>query len=121
MLPYMKVRLHQFKKMWSDYRGIKQGWWCNIRPGDKISWEFRNRVKLNAMMKCLQNKKIWQWSGHLEIMGESAKSSKCRTFKVGGSLPLGKCRKTQSEEFRSYLKERKVRNYLPQDIMLGSH
>ena len=39
MLPYMKVRLHQFKKMWSDYRGIKQGWWCNIRPGDKISSE----------------------------------------------------------------------------------
>ena len=54
-------------------------------------------------------------------MGESAKSSKCRTFKVGGSLPLGKCRKTKSEKFRSYLKERKVRNYLPQDIMLESH
>ena len=51
-------------------------------------------------------------------MGESAKSSKCRTFKVGGSLPLGKCRKTQSEEFRSYLKERKVRKYLSQEKYL---
>ena len=41
-------------------------------------------------------------------MEESARSSKCRTFKVSGSFPRGRPRKTWNEVIQSDLKERNV-------------
>ena len=49
-------------------------------------------------------------------MEESIWSSKCRTFKVGGSFPTGRPRKAWNEVIRSDLKERKVSKDIHKDI-----
>ena len=48
-------------------------------------------------------------------MEENAWSSKCRTFKVSGSFPRGRPRKTWNELIRIDLKERKVGKDIAKD------
>ena len=48
------------------------------------------------------------FTGHEERMKESAWSSIYRTFKVSGSLPIGRSRKTWNEVIKSDPKEKKV-------------
>ena len=80
---------------------------CNIRPEDRIfAEELRTRLKLKSMRKYLQDRKLHCF-GHLERMEANASSSKCRTFKVSGSFPIGQPRNTWNEVSRSDLKERK--------------
>ena len=81
---------------------------CNARSEDRISAEeFRTRLKFKSMRECLHDRRL-QWFSHLERMEESVWSSKCRTFKVRGSFPKGRPRKTWNTVFRSDLKESKV-------------
>ena len=56
-----------------------------------------------------------KWFGHLERIEECAEFTKCRTFKVSGSFPRARPRKTWNEVIRSDLRERKVNN----DIIKG--
>ena len=48
-------------------------------------------------------------------MEENVWSSKCRTFMVKHSFPIGQPRKTWNEVIRSHLKERKVDKDLAKD------
>ena len=58
----------------SDARIVK--WMFSVRPEDRISAkELKTRLKLNDMMKCMQDG-ILQWFGHLERMEDNAWSSK---------------------------------------------
>ena len=50
-------------------------------------------------------------------MEESARSSKCRTFKVIGSFYRGRPRKTWIEIIRSDLKERRVSKVIAKGIL----
>ena len=55
-------------------------WMCNIRPEDSISAEeFKTRLKMNSIRECLQFRRQ-QWFSYLEIIEESAWSSKDRTL-----------------------------------------
>ena len=55
-------------------------WLSNNRPGDTISVEkLRTRLILNSMAEYLQDQRL-QWLRHVEIIEDSAWSSKCRTF-----------------------------------------
>ena len=52
-------------------------WMCNVRPEDKISVEERRtRLKLKSIKECLLDRRL-EGIGHVEIMEESAWSSKC--------------------------------------------
>ena len=84
-------------------------WMCNVRPEDKCSAE-----ELRNVRECVQDRRL-QWFGHLERIKESAWSSKCRTFKVRGSLPRGRPRKIWNEVIRSDLKEREVSKDIAKD------
>ena len=59
------------------------------------------------MRECLQHRRL-HWSRHLEIIEDSAWSSKCRNIKVCISFPIGRPRKTWNEVIRSDVKETKV-------------
>lgn len=83
-------------------------WRCNIRPGERISAEEQMKTKIELHAKMLT---VWilQWFDHLfRKIEEGAWSSKCRIFKVGGSLSRRLPRKTLSKVIRKNLKERKV-------------
>ena len=56
--------------------------------------------------ECLQDGRL-KWFGDLERMQERVWSSKCRIFKISGSLPRGLQRETWNELIRSGLKEGK--------------
>lgn len=72
-------------------------------------------MKLNNIMKCLQNKRL-QWFDNLKRIGESALSSKYGTLKVGGSFSRGLLKKTWSEVIRSGPKGRKGSKEVAKDL-----
>ena len=106
----MEVRLGQLRGTCDQTKrndAVKVRWMCNARPRGRTSaQEHRNRLKLNSMRDCLEDRKL-QLFGHLERMEENAWYGKCRTFKVSGSFPRRLLRKTQNIVIKSVLKERK--------------
>ena len=100
----------------SERNDARMGRWIyNIRPQDRIpEEELRTRLKLKGMRECLQDRRL-RWLGHLDRMEEGAWYSKCRTFKVNGSFPRGRSRKTCNGVTRSDLRERKARKSIAKD------
>lgn len=71
------------------------------------------------MRECLKDRRL-QWFGHLKRKGQSARSSKHRTFKVSSSFIWGRPRKTQNEVIRSDLSEGKSTWTQPKTEMFES-